>query len=336
MAIRVGINGFGRVGRLTFRNLISRAKEFEVALINDLAEPDMLATLLKYDSTYGPFPGDVSVEEDNLIVNGRKVRLTRERDPARLPWKETEVDIVFESSGGFRTRQDMEKHLAAGAPKVLLSAPPKGEKPLDATIVLGVNQQILTPQMRLVSNASCTTNCVAPMAKVLHDKFGIVDGLMTTVHAYTNDQNLIDAIHKDPRRARAAAQNIIPTTTGAAHAVGVVIPDLAGKLTGIALRVPVACGSITDLTVTLNHSVTREEVNATFQDAAQGELKGVLQYTEEPLVSSDILHNPHSCIFDASWTQISGRLLKVLGWYDNEWAYSVRSADVLKLMASSK
>jgi glyceraldehyde 3-phosphate dehydrogenase len=336
MAIRVGINGFGRIGRLTFRNLIARQNEFEVVLINDLAEPDMLATLFKYDSTYGPFSGEVSLQGGNLIVNGRKVRLTQERDPVRLPWKETEVDVVFEASGVFRTREGMEKHLAAGAPKALLSAPSKGEKTLDATIVLGVNHHILTSSMRLVSNASCTTNCAAPLAKVLHDKFGIADGLLTTVHAYTNDQNLIDAIHKDPRRARSAAQNIIPTTTGAARAVGVVLPDLAGKLTGIALRVPVACGSITDLTVTLNRSVTREEVNAAFKEAAQGKMKGILQYTEEPLVSSDILHNSHSCIFDASWTQVSGKLLKVLAWHDNEWAYSVRSADVLKLLAIGK
>ena len=336
MTIRIGINGFGRIGRLTFRHLMARVEEFEVVLINDLAEPKMLATLLKYDSTYGPFPGEVSVDEGNLIVDDRKIQLTQERDPGRLPWKETEVDIVFEASGVFRTRQGMEKHLAAGAPKVLLSAPSKGDQPLDATIVLGVNQHILTPQMRLVSNASCTTNCVAPMAKVLHDKFGIAEGLMTTVHAYTNDQNLIDAIHKDPRRARAAAQNIIPTTTGAARAVGVVIPELAGKLTGIAVRVPVACGSLTDLTVTLNHSATREEVNAAFQDAAQDKLKVILQYTEEPLVSSDILRNPHSCIFDASLTQVSGKMVKVLGWYDNEWAYSERSADVLKVMATMK
>jgi glyceraldehyde 3-phosphate dehydrogenase len=336
MAIRVGINGFGRIGRLTFRNLVSRDKEFEVVLINDLADPAMLATLLKYDSTYGPFSGDASVEGGNLIVNATKVRLAQERDPARLPWREADVDVVFESSGVFRTREGMEKHLAAGAPKVLLSAPPKGEKPLDATIVLGVNHHLLTPQMKLVSNASCTTNCAAPLAKVLHDKFGIADGLLTTVHAYTNDQRLIDAIHKDPRRARSAAQNIIPTTTGAARAVGEVIPELAGKLYGIALRVPVACGSITDLTVTLNCSVTKDEVNATFKDAAQGKLKGILQYTEEPLVSSDIIHNPHSSIFDASWTQLSGKLLKVLAWYDNEWAYSVRSADMLKLLATLK
>jgi glyceraldehyde 3-phosphate dehydrogenase len=336
MAIRVGVNGFGRIGRLTFRNLIERRNEFEVVLVNDLAEPDMLATLFKHDSTYGPFTGEVSVDGGNLIVNGRKVRLTQERDPARLPWKATETDVVFEASGVFRTREALDKHLAAGAPKVLLSAPAKGDKPLDATIVLGINHHLLTPRMKLVSNASCTTNCAAPLAKVLHDKFGIADGLLTTVHAYTNDQSLIDSIHKDPRRARSAAQNIIPTSTGAAKAVGVVIPDLAGKLTGIALRVPVACGSITDLTVSLNRSATREEVNAAFKDAAQGNLKGILQYTEEPLVSSDIIRNPHSCIFDASWTQTSGKLLKILGWYDNEWAYSVRSADMLKLMVATK
>lgn len=336
MAIRVGINGFGRIGRLTFRNLIARQNEFEVVLINDLAEPSLLGTLLKYDSTYGPFSGEVSVDGANLIVNARKVRLSRERDPARLPWKETGVDVVFESSGVFRTRDDIEKHLAAGAPRVLLSAPAKGEKSLDATIVMGVNHHILTSRMMLVSNASCTTNCAAPLAKVLHDRFSIVDGLLTTVHAYTNDQNLIDAIHKDPRRARAAAQNIIPTTTGAARAVGEVIPELKGKLTGIALRVPVPCGSITDLTVTLSRSVTKEEVNAAFREAARDKLRGILQYTEEPLVSSDIVRNPHSCIFDASWTQVSGKLLKVLGWYDNEWAYSVRSADVLKLLAKGE
>jgi glyceraldehyde 3-phosphate dehydrogenase len=334
VAIRVGINGFGRIGRLAFRILASRPEEFEVSLVNDVAEPGTLVNLLKYDTTYGPFPGELAAQGSELTVNGRRVRLLRERDPARLPWTDAGVDAVLEASGVFRTRESLEKHLAAGASKVLLSAPGKGDRPVDATVVLGVNEGVLEPQMRLVSNGSCTTNCVAPMAKVLHDRFGIADGLMTTMHAYTSSQALVDGINKDPRRARAAAQNIIPTTTGAADMVGKVIPELEGKLTGLALRVPVLCGSITDLTVTLRQSVTKEAVNEAFREAAQDSMRGVLQYTEEPLVSSDIIRNPHSCILDGSWTQIrSGRLAKVLGWYDNEWAYSCRCADVLKRLA---
>ncbi len=335
MSIRVGINGFGRIGRLTCRLLLSRPEEFDVSLINDLAEPQALVNLLKYDTVYGPFPGDVAVDGDNLIINGRTIRVTRVSDPARLPWKEAAVDVVFEASGAFRSREGMEKHLAAGVPKVLLSAPVKGDQPIDATIVFGVNDALLKPSMRLVSNASCTTNCVAPMAKVLHEQFGIIEGLMVTTHAYTSSQHLVDGLHKDPRRARAAAQNIIPTTTGAAKLVGEIIPDLKGKLTGFALRVPIACGSLTDLTVTLRKSVTREALNAAFRKAAEGSLRGFLQYTEDPLVSSDVIRNPHSCVLDGSWTQaMDGRLIKVVGWYDNEWGYSSRCVDLLRRMGT--
>ena len=335
MSIRIGINGFGRIGRAVFRILASRPEDFEVTLINDIADPSILANLLKYDTTFGRFPGTVEFSDSGLKVNGKSIRVTGERDPEEIPWKKGEVSVVLESSGKFTTREGLEKHLAAGAPKVLLSAPPKGQKAIDATIVLGVNDAILKPSMRLVSNASCTSNCVIPMAKILHDRFGIESGLMTTAHAYTSSQALLDCMSKDPRRGRAAAENIIPTTTGAADMIGHIIPELNGKLTGISLRVPVSCGSITDLTVVLRNQHSRDDINSSFREAAAGAMKGILEYTEEPIVSSDIIGNTHSCVFDATWTRVMERnLVKVLGWYDNEWAYSARTVDVLQRMGS--
>lgn len=337
MAVRVGINGFGRIGRLVFRVLHARSDEFEVKLINDLTEPSMLATLLKYDSTHGRFKGQVAVEGTNLIVNGKAIRVTAEKDPSQLPWKATEVDVVLESTGIFSDRAGMTKHLDAGAPRVMLSAPAKSDRDVDATIVLGVNQNVLTPAMKLVSNASCTTNCLAPMAKVLHEKFGIRKGLMTTVHAFTNDQRILDLVHKDPRRARGATQSIIPTSTGAAKAVGLVIPQLAGKMTGFAARVPVTTGSMTDLTALLEKPASKDQINAAMKEAAAAQLKGIMEYTEDPIVSADVVGNPHSCIFDGSWTHVIAEdLIKVIGWYDNEWGYSCRSADVLKLLGQLK
>lgn len=335
MAIRVGINGFGRIGRLVFRVLAKRSSEFEVVLINDLTSPSMLSGLLKYDSTHRRFDGEVAAEGSSLIVNGKSIRITSERDPAKIPWKEADVDVVLESTGFFTDREGLSKHLEAGAPKVVLSAPAKGA--IDATVVMGVNEKVLDASMKLVSNASCTTNCLAPMAKVLNETFGIEKGLMTTVHAYTNDQRILDLVHSDPRRARAAAQNIIPTSTGAAKAVGEVIPELKGKLTGYALRVPVPTGSVTDLTAVMKKTVTKEEVNAAIKAAAEGPLKGILYYTEDPIVSTDIIGDPHSSIFDGSWTNvIDGNLLKVVSWYDNEWGYSNRTADILKLLVETK
>lgn len=337
MAIKIGINGFGRIGRLVFRVLAGRPNDFEVVLINDLTKPDMLATMLKYDSTHRRFNGEVGCDAENLIVNGRKIKVSKERDPAAIKWGDAKVDIVLESTGVFSTREGMEKHIAGGAPRVLLSAPAKSDKDVDATVVMGVNDSVLGQKkdgkpLRLVSNASCTTNCLAPMAQVLSQKkFGIVRGLMTTVHAYTNDQRILDLVHEDPRRARAAALNIIPTSTGAAKAVGLVIPELQGKLTGLALRVPVPTGSVTDLTCTLANKATKEEINAAMKEAANnGPLKGILAYTEDPIVSSDIIGDPHSCIFDASGTYVIDDLVKVVGWYDNEWGYSNRTADMLK------
>ncbi|AHI06516.1 glyceraldehyde-3-phosphate dehydrogenase, type I [Bdellovibrio bacteriovorus W] len=335
MSIKIGINGFGRIGRAVFRIMASRPDEFEVTLINDIADASSLANLLKYDSTFGLFPGTVEASKEGLKVNGRMIRLSNEKDPENIAWEKGNVSVVLESSGKFTTREGLEKHITAGAPKVLLSAPPKGEKPMDANIVLGVNEAILKPSMQIVSNASCTSNCVIPMAKILHDRFEIESGLMITAHAYTSSQALLDKMSKDPRRGRAAAQNIIPTTTGAADMIGLVIPELNGKLTGIALRVPVPCGSITDLTVALKEPHSRDEINAAFREAAMGQMRGILEYTEEPIVSSDIIGNTHSCIFDGTWTRVMDKnLVKVLGWYDNEWGYSSRTVDVLKRMAS--
>jgi glyceraldehyde 3-phosphate dehydrogenase len=332
MSVRVGINGFGRIGRLVFRALAERPQDFEVVAINDLSDAKHLSYLLKYDSVHGPFNGTVEVGEQALIVNGKEIKITQEKDPANLPWKALKVQVALESTGFFTNKAALQKHIDAGAERVILSAPPKDK--LDATIVLGVNDQTLKPEHRIISNASCTTNCLAPMAKVLHESFGIEKGLMTTCHAYTNDQRVADQIHSDPYRARSAAINIIPSTTGAAKAVGEVIPELNGKLTGISLRVPVPDGSITDLTAVLKRSVTKDEVNAAMKKAADGSLKGILQYTTDPLVSSDIIGNPHSNIFMADWTHvIDGNLVKTIAWYDNEWGYSCRTAELIYKVA---
>jgi glyceraldehyde 3-phosphate dehydrogenase len=339
MAIRIGINGFGRIGRLFFRALRG-CDDIEVLAINDLADAPTLAHLLKYDSVHGKYRGVVSAipkksetDEQFLVVDGKKILVASEKDPAKLPWKKLGIEIVFESTGIFTDRAGMQKHIEAGAKKVLLSAPPKGKE--DAkTVVMGVNDKTLQPSDVYISNASCTTNCLAPLVKVLHESFGIEYGLMTTCHAYTNDQRIADLIHKDPRRARAAAINIIPTSTGAAKAVGEVIPELNGKLSGISLRVPVADGSIVDFVAVLKKDVTKEEVNAAMKKAAEGPLKGLLEYTEDPIVSSDVIGNPVSSLFDASSTMVmQKRMVKVLSWYDNEWGYSKRCVDLIRLMA---
>ena len=343
MAIRIAINGFGRIGRLFFR-AARAADEIEVVAINDLADAETLAMLLKYDSVHGRFPGEVSAipkpegDEDGqefIVVDGTQIEVLGERDPAKLPWEAMEVEIVVESTGIFRTRDAMQGHIDAGARKVLLSAPPKGE--IDAVIVFGVNDETLKPTDVFVSNASCTTNCLAPVVKVLHDSFGIEHGLMTTCHAYTNDQKIADMIHSDLRRARAAAVNIIPTSTGAAKAVGKVIPELDGKLNGFALRVPVVDGSVVDLTVAVSKDVTAEEVNAAMKAAADGPMKGYLEYTEDAIVSSDVIGNPASSIFDAKLTMVmQGRMVKVVSWYDNEWGYSSRCVELIRLMAGDE
>ncbi|HTU24708.1 MAG TPA: type I glyceraldehyde-3-phosphate dehydrogenase [Pirellulales bacterium] len=337
MAIRVAINGFGRIGRLVFRNLMARGSEFEVVAINDLTDNETLAMLLKYDSTHRRYPGKISYDKEYLTVDGKKVKALAERDPAKLPWGDLKVDVVVESTGFFTAREGekdgkfkpgYDTHLRAGAKRVVLSAPAKDGA--DLTCVLGVNDDKLNPSQKCISNASCTTNCLAPMAKVLHNKFGILKGLMTTVHAYTNDQRVQDMPHDDLYRARSAAQNIIPTTTGAAKAVGLVIPELKGKLSGIALRVPVPTGSVVDLTSVMSRNVTKEEVNAAIKDAAEGPLKGILAYTEDPIVSSDIIDDPHSSIFVADFTEVmDGNLLKTVSWYDNEWGYSCRTVDLV-------
>ncbi len=333
MAVRVGINGFGRIGRLVFRVLASRPDDFEVVAINDLSDPKHLALLLKYDSTQGRYNGTVEAREKSIVVDGREIPITTEKDPAQLPWKSLGCQIALESTGRFTAREDLQKHLTAGAERVVLSAPAKDQ--LDATIVLGVNDSILNKTHRIVSNASCTTNCLAPMAKVLHETFGIEKGLMTTVHAYTNDQRVADQVHEDPYRARAAAVNIIPSKTGAAKAVGEVIPELKGKLTGFALRVPVPDGSVTDLTAHLKVDVTVEQINEAIKKAAAGPLKGIIEYATDPLVSSDIIGNPHSCIFVPDQTLVmGGNLVKVIGWYDNEWGYSNRTAGLLTLLGN--
>jgi glyceraldehyde 3-phosphate dehydrogenase len=326
MAIRIGINGFGRIGRNVFRIMHAR-KDVEVVLVNDLAPPDALAHLLKYDTVMRAFDARVEAKEGALEIDGRSVRVTAERNPADLPWKDQKVDIVVEATGIFRKRSEVAAHLDAGARKVILTVPPKDE--IDAMVVLGVNDDALRPEHRIISNASCTTNCLAPVAKVLLDTFGLKRGLMTTVHAYTNDQRIADMIHKDLRRARAAAQNIIPTSTGAAKAVGKVIPALAGRLDGMALRVPVVNGSIVDLVAVLERTAGVDDVNAAMRGAAEGAMRGILEYTEDPIVSSDVIGNPHSSVFDAGATmQIDGDMVKVLSWYDNEWGYSCRVADL--------
>jgi glyceraldehyde 3-phosphate dehydrogenase len=333
MAVRVGINGFGRIGRMVFRVLAERPSDFEVVAINDLSDPKSLALLLKYDSTQGRFKGTVEAGEKSLIVNGREVPITAEKDPAALPWKKLGCQVALESTGRFTNRDALAKHLEAGAEKVILSAPAKDK--LDLTVVLGVNDDKLRPEHKILSNASCTTNCLAPMAKVLNETFGIAKGLMTTVHAYTNDQRVADQIHDDPYRARAAAVNIIPSKTGAAKAVGEVIPELNGKLTGFSLRVPVPTGSITDLTVQLQKPASKDAINAAMKAAAEGPLKGIVEYQPDPIVSSDIVGNPHSCIFVPEQTLIIGDdFAKVLAWYDNEWGYSCRTAELIQKVAN--
>ncbi|MFF8988684.1 type I glyceraldehyde-3-phosphate dehydrogenase [Streptomyces sp. NPDC014983] len=327
MTIRVGINGFGRIGRNYFRALLEQGADIEVVAVNDLGDTATTAHLLKYDTILGRLKQEVSHTADTITVDGHTIKVLSERNPADIPWGELGVDIVIESTGIFTKREDAAKHLAGGAKKVLISAPAKDE---DITIVMGVNQDKYdAANHHVISNASCTTNCVAPMAKVLDENFGIVKGLMTTVHAYTNDQRILDFPHKDLRRARAAAENIIPTTTGAAKATALVLPQLKGKLDGIAMRVPVPTGSVTDLVVELSREVTKEEVNAAFQKAAEGELKGLLDYTEDPIVSSDIVNAPASCTFDSSLTMVQeGKNVKIIGWYDNEWGYSNRLVDL--------
>jgi glyceraldehyde 3-phosphate dehydrogenase len=332
VALRVGINGFGRIGRLVFRVLAERPLEFDVVAINDLSDPKHLALLLKYDSTQGRFKGTVEAREKSIVVNGTEIPITTEKDPAQLPWKKLNCQIALESTGRFTDRASLQKHIEAGAERVVLSAPAKDD--LDATIVLGVNDKILNKNHRIISNASCTTNCLAPMAKVLHDAFGIEKGLMTTIHAYTNDQRVADQIHDDPYRARAAAVNIIPAKTGAAKAVGEVIPELKGKLTGTSLRVPVPAGSVTDLTAHMKTDLTKEQINGALKAAAEGPFKGIIEYTTDPLVSSDIVGNPHSCIFMPDQTLAIGNLIKVMGWYDNEWGYSNRTAELLTKLGS--
>ena len=329
MSTKIAINGFGRIGRLTFRNLIESDK-VEIVAINDLTAVEMLAHLLKYDSAHGRFNGTVEHTENSLIVNGKEITVYAQRDPETLPWAELNIDVVIESTGFFRDAEGMGKHIKAGAKKVALSAPASGDI---KTIVLGVNDGELTADDTMVSNASCTTNCLSPMAKVLDEKFGIENGFMCTIHAYTSDQRIQDAPHSDKRRARAAAVNMIPTSTGAAKAVALVLPQLKGKLDGYAMRVPTITGSATDLTVTLSNEVTAEEVKAAMKEAAKGPLKGILMYTEDPIVSSDIVGDKHSCIFDAGITSVKGNLVKVLGWYDNEAGYSARLANLVERLA---
>jgi glyceraldehyde 3-phosphate dehydrogenase len=330
--IRIGINGFGRIGRCVYR-IAHKRNDMEVVAINDVADPKALAYLLKFDTVMGKWDDDVKVEGDTLHAGRFKTKFLNVKEPPKLPWGKLGVDIVVESTGRFLKRAELEGHLQGGAPKVILTVPPKDK--LDATVVIGVNDKVLTPQMKLVSNASCTTNCLAPIAKVLHEKFGIVQGLMTTVHAYTNDQRLAEVAHSDFRRSRAAAENIIPTTTGAAVAVGEVLPDLKGKLDGLAMRVPVPDGSTVDLVTELNRKTTVDEINDAVKKAAQGPLAGVIEYCEDPVVSSDIIGNPHSSIFDALSTQVvEGDLVKTIAWYDNEWGYSNRVADLVQKMVA--
>ena len=331
MAVRVGINGFGRIGRLVFRAAIADGG-IEVVGVNDLADASALAHLLKYDSIHRKFEGEVSSEAGNLVVNGSRIPVSAEKDPSNLAWGSLGAEVVLESTGVFRTRDKCQLHLKAGASKVLLSVPPKDE--VDAVIVLGVNGDSLKPEHKIVSNASCTTNSLAPMAKVLHENFGIKKGLMTTIHSYTNDQQILDLIHKDLRRSRAAGMSMIPTTTGAAKAIGQVIPELDGRLDGLAVRVPTPDGSLTDLVCELKKSTTPAEINAAFKAAADGPMKGILEYCEDPIVSADVIGNPASSIVDSlSTAVVGGNLCKTLSWYDNEWGYSCRCVDLIKRMA---
>ncbi|AEB46302.1 MULTISPECIES: type I glyceraldehyde-3-phosphate dehydrogenase [Micromonospora] len=333
MTIRVGINGFGRIGRNFFRAVLASGADVEVVAVNDLTDNATLAHLVKYDSILGRLPHEVKATADEITVGGKTIKAYAERDPAALPWGDLNVDVVIESTGFFTDANKAKAHLDGGAKKVIISAPAKNE---DVTVVMGVNEGSYDPaKHNIISNASCTTNCLAPMAKVLHDTFGIERGLMTTIHAYTQDQNLQDAPHSDLRRARAAALNIVPTSTGAAKAIGLVLPDLKGKLDGYALRVPIPTGSATDLTVTVGRETTVDEVNAALKAAAEGPLRGILSYNEDPIVSADIVTDPASCIFDAPLTKVIGNQVKVVGWYDNEWGYSNRLVDLVKLVGQS-
>ena len=331
MAVKVGINGFGRIGRMACRVILERGN-FEIVAINDLTDAKTLAHLFKYDTVHGKYKGDVKATANSIVVDGKEIEVLSIKDPSQLPWKAKGAQVVIESTGVFRDKAKIALHLQAGAEKVLLTVPAKDE--IDNMIVIGVNDEALKPSDKIVSNASCTTNCVAPMAKVLNDAFGLEKGLMTTIHAYTNDQRILDFPHEDLRRARAAAANVIPTTTGAAKAVGKIIPELKGKLNGMAVRVPVTSGSLTDLVVKLKKKVSVEQINEAFKKAAS-KMKGILEYSDEPLVSSDIVGNPHSCIFDSASTMVLGEddLVKVVGWYDNEWGYSCRVADLIELLA---
>jgi glyceraldehyde 3-phosphate dehydrogenase len=325
----VAINGFGRIGRLVFRVMFEQ-KEFNVCAINDLTDAKTLSHLLQFDSVHGKYKFDVTYDDKHIIIGEKKIRIFAERNPEELPWNELKIDLVVESTGVFRSMETASKHLTAGAKKVIISAPAKGE--VDATIVMGVNDSALKAEHKIVSNASCTTNCLAPIMKVISDKFGVESALMTTIHSYTGDQRILDFPHSDLRRARAAAVNIIPTTTGAASATGKVIPELKGKIDGMAVRVPTPNGSLVDVSVVLKTNTTKEEVNKTIQDAANAHLKGIVEYSDAPLVSSDIVGNPASSIFDSGVTMVTGNLLKVLSWYDNEWGYSCRVADLAKYM----
>jgi glyceraldehyde 3-phosphate dehydrogenase len=332
MAVKIAINGFGRIGRLVFR-IANRRDDVNVVTINDITDAKTLAHLLKYDSVHGRFSGKVEAKDQAIVVDGKEIKISAERDPANLPWAALGVDIVIESTGVFRKKEQIAKHLTAGARKVLLTVPAKDE--IDATIVLGVNDDDLKPEHKIVSNASCTTNCLAPVAKVLNDTYGIKEGLMTTIHAYTNDQRILDLPHSDLRRARAAAMSMIPTTTGAAKAVGKVIPTLNGKLNGMAIRVPTPDGSVVDLVATTEKTVTVESVNAAMKKAAEGEMRGILEYMKDPIVSVDIVGNAHSSIFDSLATMTIGtNMVKIISWYDNEWGYSNRVVDLMVKMAN--
>ncbi len=330
MAVKVGINGFGRIGRLVFRRL-KELGGFDIVAINDLTDNKTLAHLLKYDSIHGRYNGNVVLSENGINVDGDEIKITAEKDPTKLGWGAMNTDVVIESTGVFTSMEKLKLHLDGGAKKVILTAPAKDT--LDATVVLGVNDSVLKPEMKILSNASCTTNCLAPMVKVLDDNYKIVKGFMTTIHSYTNDQGLLDQPHKDLRRARAGAVNIIPTSTGAAKAVGEVLPHLKGKLDGFALRVPTPDGSLTDFVCVLEKETTKEEINAAMKKASEKEMKGILEYTEDPIVSMDIVGNPSSCIFDSLSTMAKGNLVKVVGWYDNEWGYSCRVVDLIKKIA---
>ncbi|MEX2640265.1 MAG: type I glyceraldehyde-3-phosphate dehydrogenase [Balneolales bacterium] len=326
-SIKVGINGFGRIGRMVAQSILAHHKDIQIVQVNDLTDAATLAHLFKYDSVHGKYKGEVKAEGNNLVIDGNTITVSSERDPANLNWGASDVEVVVESTGFFTSKDGADKHIQAGAKKVIISAPAKGDV---KTIVLGVNDADIDSSSQVYSNASCTTNCLAPLAKVLDDAFGIEKGFMTTIHAFTGDQNTVDAPHKDLRRARAASVNIIPTTTGAAKAVGLVLPHLAGKLDGGAVRVPVADGSLTDFTAVLKNDASVEEVNAAYKKAASGNLKNIVEFSDEPLVSSDIVGNIHSCIFDSLSTKADGKLVKVIGWYDNEAGYSARTADLIK------